>query len=117
MDWFDQVLLNCTEYQGKQEGSDLVRMRVTQTRIRQLQRQQCLNSRLNNHQIDLYCAIDASSEKILMTAIDKLKLTARSYHKLHKLVRTIADMADLKDIRQAHLLEAISYRQQDKSRQ
>ena len=52
-----------------------------------------------------------------MTAIDKLKLTARSYHKLHKLVRTIADMADLKDIRQAHLLEAISYRQQDKSRQ
>ena len=49
-------------------------------------------------------------------AIDKLKLTARSYHKLHKLVRTIADMADLKDIRQAHLLEAISYRQQDKRR-
>jgi magnesium chelatase family protein len=66
-------------------------MRVTQTRIRQLQRQQCLNSRLKNHQNDLYCAIDASSEKILMTAIDKLKLTARSYHKLHKLVRTIAD--------------------------
>ena len=88
-------------------------MRVTKTRIRQLQRQQCLISRLNNHQIDLYCAIDASSEKILMTAIDKLKLTARSYHKLLKLARTIADMADLKDIRQAHLLEAISYRQQD----
>ena len=39
------------------------------------------------------------------------------YHKLLKLARTIADMADLKDIRQAHLLEAISYRQQDKSRQ
>ena len=36
------------------------------------------------------------------------------YHKLLKLARTIADMADLKDIRQAHLLEAISYRQQDK---
>ena len=51
-----------------------------------------------------------------MTAIDKLKLTARSYHKLHKLVRTIADMADLKDIRQARLLKAISYRQQDKRR-
>ena len=38
------------------------------------------------------------------------------YHKLLKLARTIADMADLKDIRQAHLLEAISYRQQDKRR-
>ena len=39
------------------------------------------------------------------------------YHKLLKLERTIMVMADLKDIRQAHLLEAISYRQQDKSRQ
>jgi magnesium chelatase family protein len=49
-----------------------------------------------------------------MTAIDKLKLTARSYHKLLKLARTIADMVDEKNIQQMHLLEAISYRQQDK---
>jgi magnesium chelatase family protein len=100
--------------QLKQEASDVVRKRVTQTRARQLQRQDCLNSRLTNHQIDDFCPLDESSEKILMTAIDKLKLTARSYHKLLKLARTIADMADEKNIQQMHLLEAISYRQQDK---
>lgn len=103
--------------QTRQEGSDSVRKRVSQTRLRQLRRQQCLNSRLSNHQIERHCALDAASEKTLMTAIDKLKLTARSYHKLLKLARTIADMADLQDIQQAHLLEAISYRQQDKRRQ
>ena len=107
-----QELLNRTR--TKQESSELVRMRVTAARMRQLQRQQCLNSKLNNHQIAQYCALDAASETILMAAIDKLKLTARSYQKLLKLARTIADMAGLKDIQQAHLLEAISYRQQDK---
>ena len=100
--------------QVRQESSDIVRLRVTQTRERQLQRQHCLNSRLTNHQIDDFCELDETSEKILMTAIDKLKLTARSYHKLLKLARTIADMADEKNIQQMHLLEAISYRQQDK---
>lgn len=99
--------------QAKQETSETVRARVTETRIRQLRRQQCLNSRLNNHQIETYCKLDESSENILMTAIDKLKLTARSYHKLLKLARTIADMANVNDIQQSHLLEAISYRQQD----
>ena len=100
--------------QIKQEASDVVRTRVTQTRVKQLQRQSCLNSRLTNHQIDHFCQLDETSEKILMTAIDKLKLTARSYHKLLKLARTIADMADEKNIQKMHLLEAISYRQQDK---
>tara|TARA_B110000971_G_scaffold76662_2_gene78752 strand:- start:134 stop:508 length:375 start_codon:yes stop_codon:yes gene_type:complete len=100
--------------QVKQEASEIVRMRVTKTRTRQLERQDCLNSRLTNHQIDAFCQLDVSSEKILMTAIDKLKLTARSYHKLLKLARTIADMVDEKNIQQMHLLEAISYRQQDK---
>lgn len=103
--------------QTKQEGSEAVRARVTQARARQLQRQHCLNSRLTNHQIDNFCQLDETSEKILMTAIDKLKLTARSYHKLLKLARTIADMADEKNIQQMHLLEAISYRQQDKRQQ
>jgi len=100
--------------QVAQEASDIVRIRVTQTRSRQLERQHCLNSRLSNHQIDAFCQLDKASEKILMTAIDKLKLTARSYHKILKLARTIADMTEDINIQQMHLLEAISYRQKDR---
>ncbi|MCP4274204.1 MAG: competence protein ComM [Gammaproteobacteria bacterium] len=41
-------------------------------------------------------------------------MTARSYHKLLKLARTIADMAEQEKITQAHIAEAITYRQHEK---
>jgi magnesium chelatase family protein len=96
------------------ETSALVRRRVEQTRERQLARQGCLNGKLNNQQIEQYCVIDQKCESLLMNSIDKLKLTARSYHKLLKLARTIADMAQLETIATAHLAEAISYRRQER---
>jgi magnesium chelatase family protein len=51
-----------------------------------------------------------------MIAIDKLRLTARSYHKILKLARTIADLAREDLILKSHVSEAISYRQQDRLR-
>ncbi len=98
----------------KPEPSRIVRTRVEQTRDRQASRQGCLNGQLNNQQIEQYCVLDKNCERLLMNSIDKLKLTARSYHKLLKLARTIADMAELESITQSHLAEAISYRRQER---
>ena len=98
----------------KPEPSHLVRSRVEHARQTQLQRQGRLNGQLTNPQIEQYCAIDTEGEKLLMQSIDKLKLTARSYHKLLKLARTIADMEEIDQITRPHLAEAISYRRQER---
>jgi len=100
--------------QTTQENSKKVRERVIKTRTRQLQRQNCLNAKMTNKQIDLYCELEADTKQLLLTSIDKLKLTARSYHKILRLTRTIADMAGESNILPQHLAEAIAYRKLDK---
>jgi magnesium chelatase family protein len=100
----------------QQETSQQVRTRVSHTRQRQLQRQGCLNAKLGNQQIEKFCALDHESEKLLVTSIDKFRLTARGYHKILRLSRSIADMANDTNIQPRHLAEAIAYRQQDRNR-
>jgi len=95
------------------ESSKQVRKRVIKARARQLDRQNCLNANMTNQQIEQNCKLDQPSERLLLVSIDKLKLTARSYHKILRLARTIADMAEDLDIRDTHLAEAIAYRKQD----
>jgi len=97
------------------ESSAEVRSRVTRARQRQIIRQGCLNGQLNNQKLENHCRLDDACEALMMASIDKLRLTARSYHKLLKLARTIADMADIENIAQAHIAEAITYRQQERS--
>ena len=100
----------------KQETSSQVRARVIRTREQQLQRQGCLNAKLGNQQIEQFCALDPESERLLISSIDKFRLTARSYHKVLRLARSTADMANDTNILPRHLAEAIAYRQQDRSR-
>ena len=51
-------------------------------------------------------------EKELMSkAMKKMKLSARSYHRILKVARTIADMKELESIDSACLSEALGYRQ------
>jgi magnesium chelatase family protein len=99
-----------------QETSSQVRARVVRTREQQLQRQGCLNAKLGNQQIEQFCALDPESERLLISSIDKFRLTARSYHKVLRLARSIADMANDTNLLPRHLAEAIAYRQQDRSR-
>jgi len=83
---------------------------VIAARDRQMKRQGGTNANLNNKDLEKYCPLDVNSEQILLAALEKLRLTARSYHKLLKLARTIADLAGEENIVQAHIAEAISYR-------
>ncbi|MEY3004277.1 MAG: hypothetical protein RLZZ491_1453, partial [Pseudomonadota bacterium] len=43
-------------------------------------------------------------------AADRLKLTARGYHRILRLARTIADLEGDATIGQAHIAEAVGYR-------
>ena len=98
------------------ETSAMVQERVVETRQRQFERQGCLNAHLDNRRLQRVCKLDSKIEERLVCAIDKLRLSARSYHKLLKLARSIADLGQHQDISEAHLAEAISYRQQDRRR-
>ncbi len=98
------------------ETSSAVRKRVISARNLQLARQGCVNSRLGNRELAEVCRLSKKIEQILMTAIDKFRLSARSYHKLLKLARTSADLAAAENICETHIAEAISYRRQDRWR-
>ena len=100
----------------KGERSETVRKRVLKTRNIQIQRNNTLNSQLDNKLIDDVCELNKPDHALLKQAIDKLQLSARSYHRILKLARTIADMQASDNINKTHLSEAITYRGLDRAR-
>ena len=53
---------------------------------------------------------DESGKKLLMDAAERIKLTARGYHRVLKVARTLADLESTKQISRLHIAEALSYR-------
>ncbi len=92
------------------ENSASVRARVIAARQRQLQRQGKLNAQLGPADIENHCPLNDHSRQLLGAAIDKLGLSARSYHRLLKLARTITDLAGEEAISADAVSEAIGYR-------
>ncbi len=98
------------------ETSSEVRQRVEAARTHQLARQGCINAGLGSRNLEKVCELDENLELLLAQAIDKLRLSARSYHKLLRLARTVADLDHEPRIGKKHIAEAISYRQHDRRR-
>ena len=92
------------------ESSATVRARVTLARERQLARQGKANARLTTKEIDAYCQPGAAAATLLKTAVAKLNLSARAYHRVLKVARTIADLAGSDAIEAQHVAEAVQYR-------
>jgi len=99
----------------QRESSQQIRDRVVIARQRQLQRQGTTNHAMGNAQIEQHCILSAADEALLDQAIDRLGLSARSWHRLLKISRSIADLAASDQISTAHLSEAIGYRQLDRA--
>lgn len=57
---------------------------------------------------------DTEGRALLLTAAEKLKLSARGYHRVMRVARTIADLDASPTVRRPHIAEAISYRQTSK---
>ncbi len=92
------------------ECSADVRARVSRTREVQLARQGCLNSQLDMDAVQALLSHSESLQQLYIDASSKLKLSARSTHRLLRVARTLADMQQVQQIEESHLLQALSYR-------
>ena len=55
--------------------------------------------------------LESGASELLRAAVKQLDLSARAFHRLLKLSRTIADLAGSDTLGQAHVAEAIQYRE------
>ena len=95
------------------ESSPVVRARVLAARERQLARPGragCLNANLHGRTFDRLCAIDESGRVLLERSAERLRLTARGFHRVLKVARTIADLGGDAAVAHRHLAEALQYR-------
>jgi len=96
------------------ETSEAVRTRVIATRALQYSRQQHVNGELTTSEINKRCQLQEKDRTLLLNAMDKLQISARSFHRILKVARTIADIEQRPHIASSHLREALSYRRLDR---
>ena len=105
-----------SEKDGSGEQSVALRNRVIEARGRQTERfKQAgrkikMNSEMNVKDIGNIIALSPEVKEILNKSAEKLRLSARAYHRIIKLARTIADLEGVENIAPAHILEALQYR-------
>jgi magnesium chelatase family protein len=56
--------------------------------------------------------MEKNAKSMLEMAMNKLQLSARSYHRLIKVARTIADLDNSELILSHHMAETLTYRQE-----
>jgi magnesium chelatase family protein len=69
------------------------------------------NNSLKSEEIKKHAVLEPTAETLLAQANDRLNLSARSYFKVIKVARTIADLEGSISITDAHIGEALQYRQ------
>ncbi|MBU0730906.1 MAG: ATP-binding protein, partial [Proteobacteria bacterium] len=103
------------------ESSFEIRSRVSSASAIQKERFSKRKNFYNNGQMtprDLkkYCVLDNACRDLLEEAVNRLRLSARSYHRILKIARTIADLAESETIMSTHIAEAVQYRRLDRKR-
>ena len=97
------------------EPSAAIRPRVAAARARQTARYHTLpgittNAAIAGRWLDRESPIDPTARELLVTAADRLALSARAYFRVLKLARTIADLDGIPAVGVAHVAEALRYR-------
>jgi len=95
------------------ESSASVSERVLRARAAQ-NRRGALNAALAGKELDRACALDADSQRLLSSAMERLGLSARALHRILRVARTLADLDDQPVLQRSHLMEALGYRQLDR---
>jgi magnesium chelatase family protein len=100
---------------GESESSAAIGARTEAARARQAHRFRGeagvhANAQMQPRHVRAWCALDTGGESLLRTAIRRLGLSARAYHRVLRLARTIADLEGRDAIGSDHVAEAIQYR-------
>ena len=98
------------------ESSALIKQRIIKARRVQLKRNNGkTNAYLSTPELETLLGVEEKELVMLESIVEKLKLSARAYHRILKIARTIADLASSPTVEKNHLLEAVSYRCLDRS--
>jgi len=97
------------------ESSESIRTRVESARAIQRERFDSCNAGMTARHLRRWCELDAPSKRLLVSAIDRLGLSARAHDRILKVSRTIADLAGAERIDSAHVAEAVQYRALDRA--
>lgn len=74
------------------ETTVVVAERVRRARDVALDRQGCLNSRLDGGRLDQFAPLDTAGRAVLRDRLESGRLSARGYHRIRRVARTIADL-------------------------
>lgn len=69
-----------------------------------------VNARCSAAEIEAAVALDADGRAMMGAAADRLRLSARAYHRVLKVARTLADLETEETVGRRHLAEALAYR-------
>jgi len=94
----------------KSEDSKVVRQRVIEAMQLQIKSRGKCNSLLNPKELETAINFEAGAEDFILAVLEKLKFSARAYHRILRVSRTIADLEKCEQVKQTHLAEALSYR-------
>ena len=92
------------------DSSDTVRQRVISAIGWQHDRCKKTNSALVAGELRRYCMPDASGQRLLSRAADKLAMSARACDSVLRVARTIADLVEQASVNAAHVSEALALR-------
>jgi magnesium chelatase family protein len=98
------------------DSSAVIRERVMSARsaqhnrFRGLKKNIYANGQMGNREIKKYCRIGPEAESVLISSVEKLGLSTRSFFKILKISRTIADLRSGTDIEKKDIQEALGYR-------
>ncbi|MDR3021543.1 MAG: YifB family Mg chelatase-like AAA ATPase [Clostridiales bacterium] len=104
---------------SKSEGETSCEIKKRVNRARKIQQERYkgkifCNAKMTNQMVNHYCALDSTGDDLLKQAMQRLKLSARSFIRILKVARTIADLDASKDILSIHVSEALQYRSLDR---
>lgn len=90
--------------------SEDFRKAVASARDRQIARQSKPNSALSNKELDRYGNPTADAKAMLLSASERLNLSARGHFKVLRVARTIADLNNHESMEASDIAEALQYR-------
>ncbi len=101
------------------ESSSVIKERVEQARAVQKKRfakrkNFYCNGQMTPKDLKKICPLDKTSEKLIAESVERLGLSARSYHRILKIGRTIADLDRNERLQPKYIAEAIQYRRLDR---